>query len=70
MNDDDEIIEELSSQISRSRVALSGLVSESLNFEDFIITSSKRSGSFSREWVEAEVEKSGEYFTRHIFGDS
>lgn len=44
-----------------------GIISESLNFENCIIQSSKHSGSFSREWVEAEVEKSGDYFTKEIY---
>ncbi|SNB63576.1 hypothetical protein SAMN02745900_01173 [Pseudomonas sp. URIL14HWK12:I8] len=42
------------------------LISESLNFEDCIISSSKTHGSFSREWVEAEVEKSSDYFIKEV----
>ncbi|PHH39530.1 hypothetical protein [Pseudomonas putida] len=44
-----------------------GLISESLNFEGVLIESSKHSGSLSREWVEAEVAKSGNYFTAEIY---
>lgn len=47
----------------------SSIVSESLNFEDCIIESSKHSGAFSREWVEAEVKKSGDYFTKQIYSE-
>jgi hypothetical protein len=47
-----------------------GIISESLNFEDCIIQSSKHSGSFSREWVESEVEKSSDYFTKEIYSGS
>jgi len=60
----------LSSLIVQSPSAPSGLISESLNFEDCIINSSKASGSFSREWVEAEVEKSSAYFTKEIYSDA
>jgi hypothetical protein len=44
-----------------------GVLSESLSFESFLIENSKLSGSLSREWVEAEVEKSGDYFTKEIY---
>lgn len=47
-----------------------GIISESLNFEDCIIQSSKKSGSFSREWVESEVEKSSDYFTKEIYSNA
>ncbi|KAB0502819.1 hypothetical protein [Pseudomonas lini] len=47
-----------------------GIISESLSFEDCIIQSSKHSGSFSREWVESEVEKSADYFTKEIYSRS
>lgn len=44
-----------------------GVLSESLSFESSLIENSKQSGSLSREWVEAEVEKSGDYFTKEIY---
>jgi hypothetical protein len=47
-----------------------GIISESLSFEDCIIQSSKQSGSFSREWVESEVEKSSDYFTKEIYSNA
>jgi len=47
-----------------------GIISESLSFEDCIIQSSKHSGSFSREWVESEVEKSSDYFTKEIYNNA
>ncbi|UFH48457.1 hypothetical protein [Pseudomonas sp. KNUC1026] len=43
------------------------LISESLDFESALIEDSKRNGSFSREWAEAEVEKSGDYFTQQLY---
>lgn len=56
--------------IVQSSSIKTGIISESLNFEDCIIQSSKHSGSFSREWVESEVEKSSDYFTKEIFSGS
>lgn len=47
-----------------------GIISESLSFEDCIIQSSKQSGSFPREWVESEVEKSSDYFTKEIYNNA
>lgn len=47
----------------------SSLISESLNFESCIISSSKAHGSFSREWVEAEVEKSSDYFIKEVLSN-
>lgn len=47
--------------------AKQGVISESLNFEGVLIENSKHSGSLSREWVEAEVAKSGNYFTAEIY---
>jgi hypothetical protein len=61
---------ELSGSTVQSSSAKSGIISESLSFEDCIIQSSKHSGSFSREWVESEVEKSSDYFTKEIFSRS
>lgn len=45
----------------------STLISESMGFEDCIIQSSRSKGSFSREWVEAEIRKSSDYFTKEIY---
>lgn len=53
--------------LANSAQNTSSIISESMNFEDCIIQSSKRSGSFSREWIEAEVKKSSDYFTREIY---
>ncbi len=53
--------------VRNPRPDTSEVVSESLNFENFIIESSKTSGSYSREWVEAEIEDSSKYFTQQIY---
>ena len=50
-----------------------GTQSESLIFEDLIIQhymNSQSHSSFAREWVEHEVEQSGEYFTEEIYKEA
>ncbi len=50
-----------------------GTQSESLMFEDLIIQHYMRSqthSSFAREWVEHEVEQSGDYFTEEIYKEA
>jgi hypothetical protein len=60
----------LASLVAQPPSINTGIISESLNFEDCIIQSSKQSGSFSREWVESEVEKSSDYFTKEIYNNA
>lgn len=70
MKDNEKRSSGLTGLIVQSSSIKTGIISESLNFEDCIIQSSKHSGSFSREWVESEVEKSSDYFTKEIFSGS
>lgn len=59
--------------ISPSHQEANGTQSESLSFEDLIIQHymiSQTHSSFAREWVEHEVEQSGDYFTEEIYKEA
>ena len=43
------------------------VTSVEMSFENSLIESSKRNSSFSTDWVEAEVKKSGDYFKKEIY---
>ncbi|MFJ5236891.1 hypothetical protein ACIP86_09225 [Pseudomonas neuropathica] len=62
-NNIDEVLDQVVIKVSPKQ----GLISESLSFEGVLIENSRHSGSLSREWVEAEVAKSGNYFTNEIY---
>lgn len=70
MKDKGNKFSELAGLLVQPSSIKTGVISESLSFEDCIIQSSKRSGSFPREWVESEVEKSSDYFTKEIYSTS
>lgn len=70
MKDKENKFSGLASLVPQPPSINTGIISESLNFEDCIIQSSKHNGSFSREWVESEVEKSSEYFTKEIYSNA
>lgn len=59
--------------IDPSHQEAQGTQSESLVFEDLIIQhymNSHSHSSFAREWVEHEVEQSGDYFTEEIYKEA
>lgn len=59
--------------INPSHQEAHGTQSESLIFEDLIIQhymNSQSHSSFAREWVEHEVEQSGDYFTEEIYKEA
>lgn len=43
------------------------VTSVNMSFESFLVESSKANNSFSTDWVESEVKKSGNYFKKEIY---
>lgn len=43
------------------------VISVNMSFESFLVESSKANNSYSTDWVESEVKKSGNYFKKEIY---
>ncbi len=43
------------------------VISVNMSFESFLVESSKSNNSYSTDWVESEVKKSGNYFKKEIY---
>ncbi|WP_122418599.1 hypothetical protein [Pseudomonas viridiflava] len=62
-----EYLHSVTSEAKDTDVKTERIVSVDMSFESFLIESSKANNTFSTDWVESEVKKSGDYFIKEIY---
>jgi hypothetical protein len=62
-----EYLHSITSETKETENKTDKVISVNMSFESFLVESSKSNNSYSTDWVESEVKKSGNYFKKEIY---